>query len=181
MSAFKRMRSLVVLTFSMLAFTACNEIKVEDGILLKKYVPFVTPYLGRYTGTIEGKQTEILIYMQKNSPSIRVKNEFGGGDITGMECRSSVGKLLSFSATDLGNNEYQLDRAIFALDPGSCNIKGRAVTLVFTENSELSLSISGIDNRAEKCSAASADANMEPTVCHKVGEIPFIRGKFVKN
>lgn len=162
---------LVLSVLVSVGLCACNEIKVEDGVLAEKYVPYVDPYLGSYQGEVEGKKTEIQIVMRDNAPVLKVKNELHG-DITGKGCRSNTGRLLSFTAADVGGHNYQLDKARFALDASSCGIKGRVVTLKFDGKSKFQLAISSEDNRKSRCVGE---------VCHKVGELDSIKGHFSKN
>ena len=168
---------------SALILSACDDVEIEDGKVPQKYVQQVQPYLGHYVGRIEGKYTEITIGMNGNVPYLITKNN-EGGDITGTNCGSKVGKLVSVAVDDLGGGRYQLKRASFDLDPGLCMIEGTTVDLKIHSTTEFDLAILDRDTRSTTCpprtpSPGSGIPPVDPP-CNEIGEITYLRGHFIK-
>ncbi len=172
---------ITFLFFSALILSACNEVAVEDGVVPAEYAGYVKPYLGTYYGQVEGKQTEITISMSNNTPEVTVRNA-EGNDITGSSCRSRVGLLKRIKAEDIGNKNYVLERATFALDPGFCMIQGREVAFNFKSSNEFRLEILEREDRRICPPPRNGPPGTGPIdePCDEFGTVTYLTGHFRK-
>lgn len=169
------------LSLCAIALSACNEVTVDDGIVPAEYAPYVQAYLGTYQGQVDGKPTEITITMTNNIPAVTVRNAYGN-DITGMNCRSQVGRLKSIKAEERGNKNYVLERVNFDLDRGFCMIQGRAVTFNFKSANEFSLEILNQDERKNCPPPRTGPPGTGPIdePCDEFSTVNYITGQFKK-
>ncbi len=176
-----------ILTLNALLFTACNEIEVDDGEIPQQYRQAVQPYMGTYSGKIKGVNTQITISMHGNKPILTVSNNTNN-DITGSNCWSKVGDLISFQATEHNktaqhnNKTYSLEYANFDFDRGMCFVSAGEVTLKIVSPTEFNLELEERDDRLTECppSASRPGPIPQDPTCNEIGQVTYIRANFKK-
>lgn len=176
-----RLRIIVLAAFTLFAFTACNEIEVQDGKVPSQYVQYVSPYLGTYSGMMEGKLTQITLSMNGDKPVMSVSNAYGD-DILVSNCESKIGDLTTVKANEVSKKKYELDYVAFAFNPVNClMVEGRSVILRFKKTNEFSISILNRDERVTRCLPPTPNLPGTPPTdpsCDQFGEVTYFRGSF---
>ncbi len=180
-------RKLEITAFvALLAFGlfGCDSIKTPDGKVPSKYLDVAKVLVGTYQGQFNDVSGEISLQLEGDTP-VLTYTDARGHDLLGPDCGSLIGKM-----TELGiSSDDQVGSASFELDPGKCNIEGRAVNLDFAQSSDgITVNVAVLSGRHNVWVPGGNDCSSDAhghTHCHHlpgqwVSVDKTIKGKFKK-
>lgn len=185
-----RLLRLSALGFAVLAFTACKEIKVENGEVPDQYRDAAKAYTGVYKGKMDGDAGQVTVALSGRKVVVTYKDA-EGTDILEPACKSQIGLLTKVKASKDGKT-YKLDQATFAFEPNNCwpSVDGRELTLDFKKKEskgvtqiQMSASILLRQEWQQNCHIEPGNprAGVPPReVCDQVPVTTWSTGKFTK-
>ena len=186
MKGFTMFAKLVLPTLTLLALSACKEVKVENGEVPDQYRDMAKAYMGTYKGKMDGDAGAVTLALNGRKVVMTYKDA-RGTDILDPMCSSVIGQLKSVKVAKDGK-VYKLEAATFAFEPGHCwgDVDGREVVLNFKKKEpqiQVGASILLRQEWQERCRIEPGNprAGQPPReVCDNVPIVSYSSGKFVK-
>ena len=184
----KRVLLLVLAALTPVAFTACNdEVELEGGLVPAQYIDVVDPLTGAYGGIMEnGEALSFEVVRDGRIVRAQLIDDFLGSD-----CDASLGTLRRVGLRELEKGKFEVERAVFALDPNKCasKIVGRELELVRSGSGsgvKFEVSVLSGNERLYSCEpaatlvGASAALRQSAVECSWVNEKEYLRGELAK-
>ena len=169
---------LMVLVATGLFLSACR-VQLIDGKIPAKYISLAQEKSGHYSGTFEGKASELnLIVNNDGSAVLNIDN--GQGDILGADCKSVIGELNGIwaSSKKVGGASFKFQT--------QCNVLGKTVNLDFNKNEKLLVTIikDSYETTGQSCTGGGVDSEGYPVdycTTTTYTNYTYFSGKFKKN